>query len=80
MPSAPTPEPVQAKADELVNKFEPAVPSPVTAESATTSRRQSEESYDIVSEQSGGNGAQKTQKASVEKKQEDTDGDDSDWE
>jgi hypothetical protein len=79
MPSAPTPEPVKLPNDGQTAKVEPAVASPAaaTVESASTSRRQSEESYDIVSEQSGGNGAKKPVS---ESKREDTDGDDSDWE
>lgn len=69
------------------------VPAPVATaspvvESASTSRRQSEESYDIVSETSAGNGAakltavtkDKTTSVPKESKQEDTDGEDSDWE
>ena len=81
MPSAPTPEAINLNdGDEPTTKVEPAIASPVTADSAVTSRRESEESYDIVSEQSGGNGAQKKQKPTAESKQDDTDGDDSDWE
>ena len=59
-----------------------------TVDSASTSRRQSEESYDIVSETSAGNGAAKMTAVTKDKvtsplkesKQEDTDGEDSDWE
>jgi hypothetical protein len=78
MPSPPTPEPVKVPTDEQSAKVEPPIASPATAtaESDSTSRRQSEESYDIISEQSGGNGAKKP----AESKRENTDGDDSDWE
>jgi hypothetical protein len=56
--------------------------SPVV-ESVSPSRRQSEESYDIVSETSGGDGTRNkgTPETPVARaKQEDTDGEDSDWE
>lgn len=57
------------------------LPSP-SLESADTSRRESEESYDIVSEQSGGNGRKKvspTMMTATATKEEESD-EDSDWE